>query len=87
MKTEEDRNFDSRSRFYVFLLVVCLLGMAAVFAEETVGSCETACRLRYQAYYDNCRVANKDNSNGLKVCMEVVRECIAKCVAACGEDN
>ncbi len=85
MKTDKERKLEAKSRFYVVLLIVCLLGTVAVLAEETVGGCETACRLRYQAYYENCRMANKDNPNGLKACMEVVNGCIAKCTAACGD--
>lgn len=75
-----------RSRGVMFLLCGLLFGVSFLFAEETVASCRTACRVRYQAYYNDCWVAFcLGNLDSLDKCVETVDLLVANCAAACGD--
>ncbi len=69
----------------LFSLFLCLLPL---FGEETVESCRAACRARYQAYYEDCRVAfprSYPEVTDYESCVAMVQERIAVCGAECGE--
>ncbi len=74
----------SSGRSAVLLLCGFLLGVLLLFAEETVESCATACRLRYQSYYDDCRVAYSRDLDKWYDCNKIVTRYIGECTAACG---
>ncbi len=76
----------SRSRGVVLLLCGLLLGVACLFAEETVASCRMACHNRYKAYYNDCWVSYyMGNIDSIDKCVETVNLLIANCSAACGD--